>query len=328
MNTESLEKYAITDRTRMIAGAQQRINMCKEAVFGYQNVARQMRSNIVRRIVNGRKLKQLDAKIAKGWDEIADLRYDISQLCASVATSILSLAPAESKLYNCFADVIKSALSFDDSYISILPDDDKADDEYAAMLDVSSDDDSGRRRWFDDFFGVFCSLSLEQGWRLTAFTDKNHWGGFAKFFLTDDKDRFCTNVFEHITISGDPVLGAIEAAMLDFAMTQINLIWHARYRRGYVIGGVRSLVHRFGFEEAHKILCQVIEKHPLNGIAEMNLSPRVDKIDDAMYGVRYVIFEPSSGFVENELEVNSIGQIGNLNKRRTLLFEYDNGIRY
>ena len=265
----------------------------------------------------GSELERIDEKFEKIDDD----------LFAAVVSSchVANLSPVQKHGF----DVLHAALDMSRGFISIEPDQDKMEDALAAMENVASADTDERKEWFKSFFGIFKNLSLASGWRLTAMTRKDDFGGRAEFFVTNDHGEFCKNPLDRMSISGNPSLGAIEAAMFQFAITQMDLHWHSFYDQGCVVKDVPSLVR--DKVKIRPIILKFAKSEKVWNFCSTDFSPSVSSLQDDLYNVRYVICRTHAGtvgFIERIAEVRNKGFIGDLNLRYEHLYTYDSGVRF
>lgn len=266
----------------------------------------------------GKKLKELDAEFDKIDAEL------VSAVVSSCKT--IQLLPIQKHGF----DILNAAFEKSKTYISILPDDDKVDDDLASMKDVSSTDTDERKEWFNSYMEIFPHLSLAPGWRLTAMTRRRYCGGSAEFFVTNDDGDFCKNPLDRISIKGDPTLGAMEAAIFGFAVTQVALFWHSLYNKGHIVCDIPTLLREYS-DGVRPIICKIAKSREVWSFCDCDFSPSVSSAGPDLYNVRYVkclVGAGTVGFLELVAEVKSKGFIGDLNLTRNYLYSYDSGIRY
>ena len=187
--------------------------------------------------------------------------------------------------------------------------DKKLGDDMSAMKILSAEDTPTRKEWFKSFMGSFKHLSLSEGWRLSAMTRYRGDGRWAKFFVTNDNGEFCENPLDRMSVSGDPVLGSIEAAMFDFVITQVDLYWHALYNKGWVVQDIPTLVQEH--PDVRSTILKIAESEDMRKFCDYDFLPSVTPRKGSGCLVRYVKCH-DGGFSQLLKIVKTTGYIGNI----------------
>ena len=180
--------------------------------------------------------------------------------------------------------------------------------------------------WLCEFFDTFTQLSLVEGWMLNAEYSYSILEGHVEFFAQDVNGERVGDVLEVIAPKSDSPFAAVDAVLLDHAMSQAGLYWHACYESREFIANITEFSeYRFCGEVAGDVLMAIGN---LDKFCNFDFAPAAKMTDDGFYNVRYVTFSPFCGFVENQVKVPSSGVIGELQKKSEVIFPHDCGISF
>lgn len=262
-----------------------------------------------------KKLESIDEefdKLDKEFERIVD-----EELLSAILSScrMAQLSPVQEHGFR----VLHAALHMKKSCISNLPDD-KAEtelrvmdielgDDLSAMKKVSAGDTEIRRDWFKSFLGIFEHLSLAEGWRLSAMSRFRCSDGRAWFFVTNDNGGFCENPLDKMSVSGDPILGSIEAAMFDFVIAKVYLHGYDPHKEGWVVRDLPTLIQEC--PQVRFIMSNIAKSEDMREFCDYDFLPTVSLRRENEYWVRYVEYR-MSGFYQRVKLVGTSGCIGNI----------------
>src|SRR5574344_97342 len=114
------------------------------------------------------------------------------------------------------------------------------------------------RSWLCEFFDTFTQLSLVEGWTLNAEYSCSILEGHVVFFAQDVNGERVGNVLEVVAPMNDSPLAALDAVLLDHAMSQAGLYWHACYESREFIASIMDFSeYRFCGEVAGDVLTAI-----------------------------------------------------------------------
>ncbi len=199
-----------------------------------------------------------------------------------------------------------------------------------AMAFVASGDTPERQRWFCEFLGLFENLSMAPDWRLSAITRSDGLSGRAEFFAVCNEVGSWVerNPFDCILVSGDPELGAAEAALLDFVIGQVDLSWHSLYRVGYFVDDICFFAFDRRKQLVRDIVLQMAERGEIARFCDCDFEPRVEFVGEGRYKVSFMECSPHIGFARRTTFVDEDEWSLKIEAKVEPLFEYDSPIRY
>lgn len=199
-----------------------------------------------------------------------------------------------------------------------------------AMAFVASGDTPERQRWFCEFLGLFENLSMAPDWRLSAITRSDGLSGRAEFFAVCSEvgGWVESNPFDYILVSGDPELGAAEAALFDFVIGQVDLSWHSLYRVGYFVDDICFFAFDSRRQLVRDIVLQMAERGEIACFCDSDFEPRVESVGEGRYKVSFMECSPHIGFARCTAFVEEDELSLKIETKVEPLFEYDSPIRY
>lgn len=175
--------------------------------------------------------------------------------------------------------------------------------------------------WLREFFETFTQLSFVEGWTLNAEYSCSILEGHVEFFAQNDNGGRIENVLDVLVPKNDSPFAALDAVLLDYAMSQAGLYWHACYASREFIANIMDFAeYRFCGEVAGDVLMGIGN---LKDFCSFDFRPATNKSADGLQDVRYVTFSPFCGFVENHVRIPSSGVIGKLQRESEVIFPYD-----
>jgi len=136
------------------------------------------------------------------------------------------------------------------------------------------------------------------------------------------------NPFDCILVSGDPELGAAEAALLDFVIGQVDLSWHSLYRVGYLVDDICFFAFDSRRQLVRDIVLQMAERGEIARFCDCDFEPKVESVGEGRYKVSFMECSPHIGFARRTTFVDEDEWSLKIEAKVEPLFEYDSPIRY
>ena len=267
-------------------------------------------ANLQRKLRDSRPIPSIDNVVS----ELGGLTNESKEIVARLVLSSVLKMPTDAVALHCIERL--------QAIVSLL---NRCDDSIYNAADTFRQNQKSSA-WLCDFFETFTQLSLVEGWTLNAEYSYSILEGHVVFFAQDVNGERVGNVLEVVAPMNDSPFAALDAVLLDHAMSQAGLYWHACYESREFIANIMDFSeYRFCGEVAGDVLMTIGN---LNKFWNFDFTPSAKKTDDGFYNVRYVTFSPFCGFVENHVKVPSSGVIGELQKKSDVIFPYDCGISF
>ncbi len=267
-------------------------------------------ANLQRKLRDSRPIPSIDNVVS----ELGELTNESKGISAQIVLSSVPQKPTDAVALHCIERMkaITRLLN-------------RCDDSVYNAADTFRQN-SKSSEWLCEFFDTFTQLSLVEGWTLNAEYSCSILEGHVVFFAQDVNGERVGNVLEVVAPMNDSPLAALDAVLLDHAMSQAGLYWHACYESREFIANIMDFSeYRFCGEVAGDVLMAIGDLRKFWGF---DFTPAVEKADDDFYNVRYVTFSPFCGFVENHVKVPSSGVIGELQNKSEVIFPHDCGISF